>query len=152
MSEVIDITKSIEDIVKEVFATMLSSDIEVCEDDIKEKGVGVSVFLGIAGKRKYIVLIESEESFALKAAGSMLMEEITEWSDAVGDAFSEIANMISGNIKSRLPEHLDLSLSLPAVIKGKDYAYSTPRMKEVCSVCFKAFGDKKMRVKLIEEV
>lgn len=152
MNEVIDITKSIEDIVKEVFTTMLSTDIEKSEDDIKEKGVGVSVFLGIAGKRKYIVLIESEEAFAVKAAGSMLMEDINEWSDAVSDAFGEIANMISGNIKSKLPQSLELSLSLPAVIKGTDYTYSTPRMKNVASVCFKAFGDKKMRVKLIEEV
>lgn len=147
----IDISSYIESIVCDVFMTMLTTEIKKIDGSFSGN-VEVSVFLGIAGKRKYIVLIEAEEDFALKSASCMLMEEINEWSDAVSDAFGEIANMIAGNIKSKLPSELELSLSLPAVVRGKNYTYSTPKMKEITSVIFEAFGGKKMAVKIFEEV
>ncbi|MGA2716017.1 MAG: chemotaxis protein CheX [Bryobacteraceae bacterium] len=41
--------------------------------------------------------------------------------DDAHDALGEIVNMIGGNLKSVLPH--GVGLSLPSVVKGKDYAY-----------------------------
>lgn len=141
------------DVVKDVFSTMLFTEIEVFEnDDLKlNSPIKVSVFLGISGLKKYGVIIETDEKFAIKAASSMLGEDLNEWSDAVQDAIGEVSNMIAGNIKSKLPEKQNLSLSIPTVVKGIDYTYSTPKMRMIEKVFFKAF-DSFMKVILIEEI
>ncbi|MCX7905425.1 MAG: chemotaxis protein CheX [Elusimicrobiales bacterium] len=146
-----DISYQIDSVVRDIFMTMLANEITSCQEEFNGS-VEVSVFLGIGGKKKYTVVIETDEKFAIKVASAMLMEEINEWSEAVSDAFGELANMIAGNIKSKLPSETELSLSLPTVIKGKSYTYSTPKMKEIAKMCFKSFDNQKMLIKLFEEV
>ncbi len=153
MTELMQARNSFEEIIKEVFSSMLSQEVSVTnEDETPQKEVSVTVFLGIGGLKKYAVIFETDEKFACSAASAMLGEEIKEWSDSVQDAIAEIANMISGNIKSKLPEHLNLSLSIPAVIKGSDYKYMSPGMKLAVTMTLKAFSDGHMTVKIIEEV
>lgn len=140
----------IELIVKDVFDTMVNCPLEISSSCAPMEGARVTAFLGIGGKKKYTVMLECGEPLACKAAGAMLMDNFPEWSDSVQDALSEIANMIAGNVKSKLPEHLQLSLSLPTVVRGCNYSCSTTRMKVRQEVSFNCEG-LPLTVRIIEE-
>jgi len=52
----------------------------------------------------------------------MLGMEVAELNDDVNDAMGEIANMIAGSFKMHLSKSgLDINLSTPSVVHGKEY-------------------------------
>ncbi len=139
----------LEPIVKDVFDTMVNCPIAPAPYAPVE-GARVTAFVGIGGQKKYTVLLECAEPLACKAAGAMLMDTYPEWSDSVQDALSEITNMIAGNVKSKLPEHLGLSLSLPTVVRGSSYECRTPKMKIMQEAGFDC-GGAPLTVRIVEE-
>lgn len=80
-------------------------------------------------KSSYSIVLEAPETLAFKIAGAVLMMKVTQWSDLVEDAYAEISNMISGNVK----KHLAVShvLSSPMVLHGEDYRWCVPRVRIV---------------------
>ena len=147
--DVVAVSGLLEPIVKEVFDTMVNCPIAPAPYAAIE-GARVTAFVGIGGQKKYTVLLECAEPLACKAAGTMLMDNFPAWSDGVQDALSEITNMIAGNVKSKLPEHLGLSLSLPTVVRGSSYECSTPKMKILQEAGFSCDGAP-LTVKIVEE-
>jgi len=139
----------LEPIVKDVFDTMVNCPI-TAGAYAPIAGARVTAFVGIGGEKKYTVLLECSEPLACSAAGSMLAESFPEWSDGVQDALSEIANMIAGNVKSKLPEHLHLSLSLPTVVRGSSYECRTPKMRILQEAGFDCSG-LPLTVRIVEE-
>ncbi len=76
--------------------------------------------IGLSGNAVGTVVLSVSNELALKTASAMLMEEITEINDNVVDAIGELANMVAGQAKAKLAE-FSLSISLPIVVKGRDY-------------------------------
>lgn len=137
-------------IVQDVFATMVNCPAEPAAAPAPIEGARVTAFVGIAGSRRYTVLLECGEPLACKAAGAMLMDEFPAWSDGVQDAVSEIANMVAGNVKSKLPDAPSLSLSLPTVVRGSSYECRTPRMTVLGEAGFVCAG-LPLAVHIVEE-
>lgn len=139
----------LEPIVKDVFETMVNCSIAPARYAPVE-GMRVTAFVGIGGGKKYTVLLECGEALACRAAGCMLSDSFPEWSDGVQDALSEISNMIAGNVKSKLPEHQGLSLSLPTVVRGSSYECRTPKMRILQEAGFECGGEP-LAVRIVEE-
>lgn len=137
-------------IVSDVFETMVNCPIAPAAAFKAVEGARVTAFVGIGGAKKYTVLLECGEPLACRAAGAMLSDSFPEWSDGVQDAFSEIANMVAGNVKSRLPEPQGLSLSLPTVVRGSSYECRTPHMKILEEAAFDCGGEP-LTARIVEE-
>ena len=85
----------------------------------------VSGIIGLSGKAMGTVVVSLSREMALQTAGVMLGERPLEIDADVTDAVGEIANMIAGGAKRQL-EELEMSVSLPSVICGKNHSLSFP--------------------------
>jgi chemotaxis protein CheX len=92
----------------------------------------ISGVIGLSGNAIGTVVLSFSKELALKAAGALLMTEMTEISDDVVDAVGELTNMVAGAAKSKL-EELNLSISLPNVITGAGHEIRFP--SEVTPIC-----------------
>lgn len=95
----------------------------------------VSGVIGLSGKAVGTVVLSLSESFALKAAGTMLMVEATELNDDVLDAVGELTNMVAGRAKAELEEY-DLRVSLPNVVTGSGHEVHFPSNVTPLSIAF----------------
>jgi chemotaxis protein CheX len=92
----------------------------------------VSGVIGLSGKAVGSVVLSLSADLAKKSASHMLMTEIDEINDDVIDAVGELANMVAGAAKAQL-EELEMSVSLPNVITGTNYAVRFPSdVKPIC--------------------
>jgi chemotaxis protein CheX len=112
---------------KDVFSTMLGLNIEVGETFIENgsstESQKVVALIGLAGQWIGTGVISCTPDFACKIASLMLMAEYPVVNEDVLDAIAEMANMIFGNVKTELEEHLGgLGLSIPTVIFGQNFA------------------------------
>src|SRR5574337_675300 len=115
----LDITEA----TKTLFETMIMMDLKYDEaslvDDtqIKTDVIGMVSF---TGKYHGVIALFCSKSFALKVASTMLMTELTEFASEVKDAIGEVANMIAGNVKTKLTaQYGEMHLSIPIVIAGE---------------------------------
>jgi chemotaxis protein CheX len=92
----------------------------------------ISGVIGLSGNAIGTVVLSFSKEVALKAAGVLLMTEMTEISADVVDAVGELTNMVAGSAKSKL-EELELSISLPNVITGSGHEIRFP--SEVTPIC-----------------
>jgi len=92
----------------------------------------ISGVIGLSGNAIGTVVLSFSKDVALKAAGVLLMAEMTEISGDVVDAVGELTNMVAGAAKSKL-EELELSISLPNVITGAGHEIRFP--SEVTPIC-----------------
>ncbi len=92
----------------------------------------VSGTIGLSGRAVGTVVLSLSRGVALRAASHMLLCEATEINDDVTDAVGELANMVAGAAKAEL-EDLQLSISLPNVITGRDYEIRFP--SNVTPIC-----------------
>lgn len=124
--------------VKNVFQTMLATDIIVSKPYVKEKdeaNVDVSAIIGLSGDAVGAVVLcfpmKTAEAAATKFAGIELNSQHEDFADALG----ELANMVAGQAKAQL-EGLNVSISLPSVIIGKEHQVSQsknrPRLALPC--------------------
>jgi chemotaxis protein CheX len=110
---------------QEVFTTMLGLDIAPGEAYVEEGSAieGVLALIGIAGPWVGTGVLTCSQTLACRLASSMLMAEYESVDSDVLDAIAEIANMIIGNLKTALEEHVGtLGLSVPAVLFGKNFS------------------------------
>jgi chemotaxis protein CheX len=112
---------------RNVFGTMLGLEIEL-GDSFTEKGSPaesqkVVALIGLAGQWIGTGVIGCSPEFACRIASLMLMAEYEAVNEDVLDAMAEMSNMIFGNVKTELEEHLGaLGLSIPTVIFGRNFA------------------------------
>jgi len=85
----------------------------------------ISGVIGLSGKAIGTVVLSLGEPVALKVAAAMLGEVQPEMNGDVFDAIGELTNMIAGSAKAQL-EHLEMSVSLPSVIMGRNHRVAFP--------------------------
>jgi len=109
-----------------VFSTMLG--LEVCSEsaftDANAPAVsdGVLAIVGLAGSWTGAGVISCSAAFACRICNQLLMTESASVNEEVLDAVGEVANMVVGNFKTMIEEHLGpLGLSIPTVIYGRNF-------------------------------
>lgn len=85
----------------------------------------ISGVIGLSGKAIGTVVLSLGEKVALKVTEAMLGEAPTGMNGDVVDAIGELTNMIAGAAKAQM-EHLEMSVSLPSVIMGRDHRVGFP--------------------------
>ncbi len=93
----------------------------------------------ISGGWEGAVIVQCESPLARRSAALMFdstPENIA--SDDVNDAMGELVNMVGGNFKTLIPA--TCSLSLPAVVEGRDYSVKVPGALPIKRVAFQSDG------------
>lgn len=109
-------------VVADVFDSMLRCHAAPApEPRMPETGlITAAVFYAGAWQGAIMIECTREEACAF-AARLMRVDRPAVNDDDAHDALGEVVNIIGGNLKSVLPR--GVGLSLPSVVKGKDYAY-----------------------------
>ncbi len=116
------------DATREIFSTMLMIDVEV-EGDITDQGVvlsnNITGMVGFGGTAKGVLALHFGTEVAAGVTAAFLgMEPDQTADDIIDDAIGELANMLGGGVKGMLSENgRDIDLSLPSIIRGKDYQF-----------------------------
>ena len=111
----------------EVFTTMLQLDSEVGEA-FESRGApmqaeGVVSLIGLAGPWMGTGSMSCSPLMACRVAGALLMCEFAAVDEEVLDAVAEVTNMIIGNVKTAVEEHVGpMGLSIPTVIFGRNFS------------------------------
>jgi chemotaxis protein CheX len=110
----------------DVFSTMLSLEIEPAPErvDAADPAVneGVLTFIGLAGPWTGAGTISCTAELACQLCSHFLMMDAKSVNEDVLDAMGELTNMIIGNFKTMVEEHLGpLCLSIPTVIYGRNF-------------------------------
>jgi len=107
-------------IVKSVFATMVSLEVGECGTPWFPSGDRLTASVHMAGDWNGTVLLECDRRQACQFAGRFLsMDPPDTVDDVVRDLLGELVNMIGGNMKCVLPR--GIQLSMPSVVDGSDY-------------------------------
>lgn len=88
-------------------------------------GHEVSAIVNVTGKAVGTVVLSLSRAAALEVLLRLVGEKSSIIGPQVCDAVGELANMISGNAKAKL-EKLELSLSIPDVVFGKNRSIRYP--------------------------
>lgn len=141
--------------VKTVFKTMVSTDITVGKPVVvrsaHEMRADVSAVIGLSGDAVGAVVLSlpvaTAEAAASKFAGVQMDQTHPDFSDALG----ELANMVAGSAKAKL-EGLNVSISLPSVIIGREHIVSQSRNKpRLLLPCESALGSFNVEVAMVVE-
>lgn len=111
-----------------VFRTMLDCEIKRGKPFLKggpQPDHDISGIIGLTGEAIGTVVLSLGRQTALTATSRFLGEMPTEISDDVVDTIGELTNMIAGSAKAQL-ESLEMSISLPNVIVGRNHTVSFP--------------------------
>jgi chemotaxis protein CheX len=114
--------------VQSVFKTMLGLELArggLYVKDGLQPSHEVSGIIGLSGKAKGTVVLGMKTSLALHVTYLLTGEEYTQIDSHVTDAIGELTNIIVGNAKCQL-EALQMSISLPSVISGKNHVIAYP--------------------------
>lgn len=99
----------------------------------------ISGVIGLSGSAKGSAVISFSRPVALAVASAMFMEELTEINDDVKDAIGEFANIVVGNARNKLVDDgLDITISTPTIIVGKDHEISHPQNIPFLVIPFKS--------------
>ena len=136
-----------------VFDTMLNCKLERGAPYLKngtQPQHEVSGVIGLSGKAQGTVVLGLSREAALGATEALLQERPAEINGDVTDAVGELVNIIAGNAKAKL-EHLDMSVSLPTVITGKNHCVEFPtKVTPICIPFNSAWGEVTVEVGLRE--
>ena len=107
--------------VQAVFLNMMSLEVSPSETPWAPSHDQLTSAVHISGAWNGALLLECDRQLACQFAGRFLSLDSPETvNDDVRDVLGELANMIGGNMKSALAA--GLSLSMPSVTDGSDYA------------------------------
>lgn len=115
--------------VRNTFQTMCKLALEVGRPELKEKGqpkTDVSAIIGFSGDAAGAVVLHFGFDTATKIATTFAGEPIDPEHADFADALGELANMVAGGAKRQFAG-LDISISLPSVIVGKDHNVSASK-------------------------
>ena len=124
LSEIIE--TSISQSVVQIFSTMLGVEIDQggcgIESGSPEANDGVVSLIGIAGTWVGTGSITCSPVLACRICSQLLMTESSAVDEEVLDAVAELTNMVVGNVKTDLENHLGpLGLSIPTVVYGRNF-------------------------------
>ncbi len=130
---------------REVFSMMLGIEVNAGEPSIDESAgteSGVLALVGLAGSWVGTGSLSCSAAMACHIASQMLMTECASINDDVLDAVAEVANMVIGNVKTKLEETLGaMALSTPTVVYGRNFETRRVGSREWVSVPFPCQGD-----------
>lgn len=110
----------------------------------------ISGIIGLSGAAKGTVLLGMSKDVAIQATAILSGEPVEEINADVIDAVGELTNMIAGGAKGRL-EQLNMSISLPTVIVGRNHTISFPTTSTAIGIPFKSLvGPISLEVSLVE--
>jgi chemotaxis protein CheX len=126
-----ELAEAIEKATSEVFKTMMGADLRV-----ERRGGGgriedgVVSLVGLTGNWSGTGTISCSPAVAMLVASRLLMLDVDEQSgsvdDDVLDAVAECTNMVVGNIKNILSDHLgEMAISIPTVIYGRNFRFKS---------------------------
>jgi chemotaxis protein CheX len=127
----------------EVFASMLGLEVAVTPPPVPAIGVGDerTAIVGYSGAMRGCCEVQMNQSSAAAVATAMLGGVATDDSDSLDDAVGEIANMIAGGWKDRIPSlSSDCNISPPTVITGRAYKVHMSRPSVRILRCYN-FGE-----------
>ena len=132
--------------VKDIFGTMAGLEdllhLPIQIDPVTNFTDCVSAMVGMAGTYNGLVSLHMRSSLAIMVTSGMLGMDITEAGDDVNDALGEIANMIAGSFKQHLSRGgLDIHLSTPSVVYGKEYVITLGNKPDQIAVRFATDDD-----------
>ncbi len=110
----------------DVFSTMLNCQLSRGELSLNsgfQPDYDVSGVIGLTGKASGSVVVSLEKGVALSATEALIGSTADTLNEDVVDAVGELTNMIAGSAKAALA-NLEMSISLPNVIAGKNHVIS----------------------------
>ena len=121
-----DLDDLVRSAVSEVFATMLSLDLESEPPGsfVKNGEPHVAGAVGFSGSISGVVYIYSTVTLARRITSGMLglEEHELDGDEMVNDTVGELANMVVGQLKSRLCDRgLTCVLSVPSIVRGTNF-------------------------------
>lgn len=137
----------------EVFASMLALQVEVVPPPLPQVGETDerTAIVGYSGSMRGCCEVQMNHDSAAAVATAMLGGTITEDSESLDDAVGEIANMIAGGWKDRIPSlSSDCNISPPTVITGRAYKVHMSRPSNKMTRCY-CFGNHHMFLTLRRE-
>jgi chemotaxis protein CheX len=134
---------------REVFETMLGLDASAGEPRFERNPTrptgGVVSLIGLAGAWVGTGSLCCNPSLACKLSSHLLMSEMPipeAVNEEVLDSFAELTNMIVGNVKTALEEHLGpMGLSVPTVVYGRNFTTRTVAGEEWLIVPFECANE-----------
>jgi len=105
------------------YSTMINMEVTPQNPHIKKEpsaSYDVSGIIGLSGDAQGSIAISFPKIVALKTVSAILGAEIKVVGAELTDGIGEVANIIAGNAKQHL-NGLNLSISLPNVVIGKDH-------------------------------
>lgn len=110
----------------EVFSTMLGLELEAEAERVDPEcptiSDGVMALVGMAGSWAGAGVICCSAAFACQICNALVGTTAEAVDEEVLDAVGEVANMIIGNLKTAVEEHVGpLGLSIPTVIYGRNF-------------------------------
>ena len=132
--------------VKEIFDTMVGLEdllhLPIQIDPATNFNDCISSLVGMAGTYNGLISLHMPSNLAIMATSRMLGMKVAEINDDVNDAVGEIANMIAGSFKQHISKGgLDVQLSTPSIIYGKEYVISLASNPQQLAVRFATDDD-----------
>jgi chemotaxis protein CheX len=129
-----------------VFSTMLGMEVTPKPEHVDQAppmiSDGVMALVGLAGPWIGAGVIICRAEFAIRVCNQLLMAEETSVNEDVLDAMGEVANMIIGNFKTLVENHLGpLCLSIPTVIYGRNFTSRSIGNNDWVVLPFECNGD-----------
>ena len=111
----------------------------------------ISGVIGLSGDIRGAVVMAYPRETALKVVSAFLGEEVTELDATVSDAIGELTNIITGYAKKDLND-LQMSISLPSVIRGQNHLVDMPKDAPVVCIPFSGeCGEFIIEVSMVEK-
>lgn len=112
--------------VENVCGTMLGCSVEVGETrqigHPLQESDGVVALIGMAGQWVGTGALTCKPDLACRLAGALLMDTFDKVNEEVLDAVAELTNMVIGNLKTVIEEHVGpMGLSTPTTIYGASF-------------------------------
>ncbi len=94
----------------------------------------LSAVIGISGKIAGTIVLSLSKAAAMEVLNRMVGIEATTINSDVCDAVGELTNMIAGSAKAQM-ERLQLSISIPNIVSGKDHEIHYPsNVQPICLI------------------
>jgi chemotaxis protein CheX len=127
---------------EDVFATMLDAEIQFDDSAKGDPESGLMALVGLTGNWSGAGTLSCSPALGNRAASAMFMSDPVADSNAINDevldAVAELTNMVVGNIKNTLEQHLGpMAISIPSVIYGRNFHFRSLTGKMIASVAFR---------------
>jgi CheY-specific phosphatase CheX len=111
-------------------------------DPEKDSPWDILSVISLSGAVQGAMIISMKAGLALKLAGILTGAAHTEVDADVEDTTGEIINIITGNIKPKVPNGNRMVLSVPVVINAREYSIAWPSKRtRILCIPFKIFND-----------